>query len=152
MTVNEHQAAAFLRTRYGGGASKPIPITQGEWSKAYYFERASQEYVVRFSALKDDFEKDAVAAARFSSTDLPIPPIIELGEAFGGFYAISERMPGAYLDDVSGRDMRAFLPSVFAALDAMRLTDLSATWGYGIWTADGIAPFATWRDYLLDVV
>jgi len=150
MTVNEHQAAAFLRTRFGGDANKPIPITQGEWSKAYCFERATQEYVVRFGALKDDFEKDAVAA-RFGSTDLPIPPIIELGEAFGGFYAISERMPGAYLDEVSGRDMRALLPSVFAALDAMRLTDLSATRGYGIWTADGTAPFATWRDYLVDV-
>ncbi len=33
----------------------------------------------------------------------------------------------------------------------MRLADVSLTTGYGIWTAGGNAPHATWRDALLDV-
>ena len=47
--------------------------------------------------------------------------------------------------------MRALLPSLFAALDAARLADLSGTTGYGGWGADGSAPFPSWRAVLLDV-
>jgi hygromycin-B 4-O-kinase len=48
--------------------------------------------------------------------------------------------------------MRAVLPSLFAALDAARLVDLSASTGFGGWGAEGNAPFASWREALLDVV
>jgi hygromycin-B 4-O-kinase len=47
--------------------------------------------------------------------------------------------------------MRALLPSLFAALDAARLADLSGTTGYGGWNAEGAAPYPSWRAVLLDV-
>jgi len=152
VVVTDTQAGAFLLERFGGEAGPPAAVGQGEWSKAYAFSRADTDYIVRFSTLDEDFEKDRLAAARYSSRDLPIPPIIELGEAFDGFYAISERMPGSYLDAVDERQMRTLLPSLFAALDATRFADVSATLGYGIWEADGNAPHPTWRAALLDVV
>jgi hygromycin-B 4-O-kinase len=47
--------------------------------------------------------------------------------------------------------MREVLPALFAALDAARLVDLSASVGYGAWGADGTAPHPTWQAALLDV-
>lgn len=148
--LDDALAAAFLADRFHGDAGAVSPVGQGEWSKAYTFCRAGAEYVIRFSALREDFAKDRLAA-RYASRDLPIPRVIELGEAFGGFYAISERMPGGYLDELDEVRMRAILPSLFAALDAARHVDLSASTGYGAWDADRTAPHTSWRAALLDV-
>jgi hygromycin-B 4-O-kinase len=148
VTVDEAQANAFLETRFGGAAGPVSPISEGEWSKAYRFERGAAPYVIRFSPLAEDFAKDRLAA-RYASPDLPIPQVVELGEAFGGFYAISDRAPGRYLDGLDGDQFRAVLPSLFGTLDAARRVDLSATAGYGGWDSRGSAPHATWREALL---
>ena len=47
--------------------------------------------------------------------------------------------------------MRALLPSLLAALDSARLADISGTSGYGLWDADGTAPYPSWRSALLEV-
>ncbi|MDQ3700428.1 MAG: phosphotransferase [Chloroflexota bacterium] len=148
--VNEAQANAFLGERFGGDAGAVVPIGEGEWSKAYRFERGAAPYVVRFSAVDEDFAKDHLAM-RYASRDLPIPRVVELGEAYDGFYAISERAPGGYLDALDAHQLRAVLPSLFTALDAARRVDLSDTVGYGGWNAQRIAPHATWRAALLDI-
>jgi hygromycin-B 4-O-kinase len=148
--VTTSLAAAFLARHVGPGVSTVIPLAHGEWSRAYAFSHDAREYIVRFSALDEDFRKDRLAL-RFAAPSLPIPAIIEIGETDGGFYAISERVPGGFLDDLNGTGMRAMLPSLFAALDAMREKDLADTTGYGIWGADGHAPHPTWRTALLDI-
>lgn len=149
--MTDAHATAFLLARFGGDASAPTRVGRGEWSKAYSYSVAGTGYIIRFSSLNEDFEKDRIAA-RYGSRDLPIPPIIELGEAFDGFYAISERVAGGYIDEVDNRRMRALLPSLFAVLDAARLADISESSGYGFWGVDGNARHSTWRDALLDVV
>ncbi len=149
--VSAAQAETFLVAHVGRDVAEVAMVgRQGEWSRAFTFRRADREYVIRFSALQEDFAKDRLAA-RFAAPDLPIPRIVELGEAFGGFFAISERAFGGYLDDLDGAQMRAILPSLFAALDAARQIDLAGSTGYGGWGADGKASHPTWRDALLDV-
>jgi hygromycin-B 4-O-kinase len=147
--VNDTHVAAFLRTRFGSDVSEVSTIGQGQWSQAYAFRRAGAGYVARFSALREDFEKDRLAA-RFASPVLPVPLIVEVGEAFGGFYAVSERAYGDSLDTLDRAQMRSVLPSLLAALDAARVVDVSPSVGYGIWGADGTAPHATWPAALLD--
>jgi hygromycin-B 4-O-kinase len=120
------------------------------WSTAHGFSRGGGDFIIRFSAIDEDVAKDRVAA-RFASPKLPIPAIVEMGEAFGGFYAISQRVAGDHLDQASGGEMLALLPSLFAALDAVRGADVSGTNGYGTWGANGTAPHPTWREALLDV-
>lgn len=142
---------AFLDKRLEREVKSVEPIArQGEWSSAFMFQDATRSYVVRFSTFAEDFEKDRLAA-RYRSDALPVPRVIEIGEAFDGYFAISERMPGAYLDELDEEGMRAVLPSLFATVDAMRLVDVSGTSGFGVWGADGHASYESWPAALLAV-
>jgi hypothetical protein len=138
VTVDVARVEAFLATRFGSPCRDVALLGKGVWSKAFAFRRAGRDYVIRFGAHQEDFLKDRLAA-RYGCPALPIPRIVELGEAFGGYYAISERVFGSYIDDVDEAQMRALLPSLFAALDTTRLADLSNTTGYGLWGSDGTA-------------
>jgi hygromycin-B 4-O-kinase len=148
--VDIDRVGAFLTTRFDSDGSDVAPLGTGVWSKAFAFRRAGRDYVVRFGAHQEDFAKDLLAA-RYAGPALPIPRVVELGEAFGGYYAVSERVFGGYIDDVDETQMRALLPSLFAALDSARLADLSGTTGYGAWDADGTASHPSWRAALLEV-
>jgi hygromycin-B 4-O-kinase len=155
--VNRHQltvaaVAAFLRDRRWRGASAISPIVHGEWSRAFSFavDGHAAEYVVRFSTLDEDFRKDQLAA-RFAGPRLPIPRMLELGKAFDGFYSISERARGAFIDALDAKQMRRALTSLFATIDGIRQTDISSTRGFGLWDASGQAPHPTWRDALLAI-
>ncbi len=154
MTVNAAQAESFLTAHFGGDVSDVAPLGVGEWSRAFAFRRADRDcvgdYVIRFGAYVEDFAKDRLAA-RYAGPALPVPQITEIGEAFGGYFAIAARVFGGYIDDVDEAQMRSLLPALFATLDAARLVDLSDTTGYGGWGADGSAPFSSWRAVLLDV-
>jgi hygromycin-B 4-O-kinase len=148
--VDTSRVEAFLQAEFGADVSDIVPVGVGVWSKAFAFTRAGCDCVIRFGAHREDFVKDRLAA-RYACPALPIPDVIKLGEAFGGYYVISERVLGGYIDDVDETKMQALLPSLFAALDSARLADVSATTGYGLWGADGIAPHPSWRAALLDV-
>lgn len=143
------QAARYLVDRFGARVRDVAPLGQGAWSRAFAYRLGDGEYVIRFSALAEDFQKDARAAA-YATPALPIPAMHELGTAFGGHYAIAARARGGYLDDLDEAGMRGVLPSLFAALDAMREVDISRTGGYGLWGGQGVAPHPSWRAALLD--
>lgn len=148
--VRADEAEAFLVGRFGAAVTVVTPIDGGAWSKAYAFRRADAHYIARFGGYLEDFAKERLAG-RYASADLPIPAVTEVGPALGRFYAISERSFGVFIDDLDGTRMRATLPSLFAALDAARRADLSATTGYGAWDATGAAPYPSWRASLLDI-
>lgn len=148
--VSALQAQEFLLEHVGRDVREVSAVGHGEWSKAFTFARSSGAFVVRFSPFQDDFLKDQIAAG-WRSAALPIPPILELGSAFDGFYAIAPRAEGAFLDDLDAAQMRALLPALFGALDEARLVDLSASSGYGMWNPRQIAPHPSWRAALLDI-
>ena len=125
-------------------------LTAGAWSRAFVFRDRERDYVVRLSALDEDFRKDRLAA-RHSSPALPIPRFVEMGTTESGFYAITERVAGEELETADEATMRSRLPSLFAALDAMRLADIGDATGFGVWNGQGRAPHRTWRDALLSV-
>ncbi len=148
--VSADEAAAFLVGRFGAEVTDVEPIGGGAWSKAYAFRRDGAHFIARFGGYPEDFAKDQLAG-RYASADLPIPAVTEIGRALGGYYAISERLFGGFIDNLDGERMRATLPSLFAALDAARCADLSATMGYGGWDSTGAAPYPSWQASLLDM-
>ena len=150
--LTQSDVERFLLQHVGRGVTNVSRIEQqGEWSLAYSFRDRSFERVVRFSSLDEDFQKDHFAA-NFSSSRLPIPRITNIGQALGGFYAISEKADGTPIDNLSQEEMPRMLPRLLDLLDALRLADISSTTGYGTWKSDGNAPHASWRESLLDIV
>ncbi|MGH2377358.1 MAG: phosphotransferase family protein [Candidatus Limnocylindria bacterium] len=139
----------LLRSLVGADVMGVETIRPGEWSSAYRAQTRSGALVVRYSSLREDFDKDRVAA-RWSSEALPVPRILHLGEAQGGWVAVSESLPGGHLDALDELGVRAVLPSLFGALDALRVLAPAGD-GYGGWDGSGHAPHSTWQDYLLDV-
>lgn len=145
--ITAEQAKRFLSGR-GHDAADVVPLTGGEWSAAFAFREAEHEYVIRFHERRDDLEKDRYAQ-RWVSSRLRTPKIIEVGDLAEGAYGISERVRGPAIDTLDEAGMRQALPSLLAALDAMRDADLSGTRGYWGWHGDGNAEAASWHDTLL---
>jgi hygromycin-B 4-O-kinase len=150
MRADAKGAHRFIGERFGNRAQGFAPLAAGEWSQAYALTLDGKDVVIRFGAYRDDFEKDLVMG-RHASATLPIPRVLEVGEAPGGYYALSERVRGEPLDHLDERDMQAVLPSLLDLLDALQEVDLTGTRGYGIWLPDGTAPSRTWAEALLSV-
>ncbi|MFF9827280.1 phosphotransferase family protein [Streptomyces albidoflavus] len=143
-------APRLVRALYGDRATEPRPLASGAWSQAYALMLNGAEVVLRVGAHGEDFAKDEVVA-RLAGPGLPVPPVLARGEAEGWAYAVSGRVRGSALDDLSGEAVARTLPSLLRALDAAARVDLAGTSGYGIWTSDGLAPQASWPEALLAI-
>ena len=148
--VNVRQARAFLASYLDTEPSEVALIGEGAWSRCFGFRRDDEELVIRFGNYVDDFRKDQLASA-YATPDLPIPEVLAVGQAFDGYFAISRRAHGVPLESLSSTQWLAVVPSVVAALEAMRTTDLSSTSGVGGWGAEGQASHASWSSHLLAV-
>ena len=141
---------SFLHTRFNQGVSDVAYLGQGVWSQAFSFRNLDKDYVVRFGLYSDDFTKDQIAAS-YTVSGLPIPQVTEIGQALGRSFAISERAFGNMLDGLDEPQMVQIVPAVFQMMDAMRMTNISSTSGYGNWNTEKVAPYTTWQECLLDV-
>ena len=143
-------ATAFLREHFDGRALAIEPLKNGAWSTAYAFTVDDQPFVIRFNAHLEDFVKDRLIGEVAHPT-MKVPRIIEIGEAHSMHYAISRRVNAGFIDDLDPKSIAAALPSLLTALDAARELTIPGSTGFGGFDAVGNAPYATWRDYLVDV-
>jgi hygromycin-B 4-O-kinase len=150
MPMTDAAACRFVAGYYGPRATDIRGLGAGEWSRAYTLVLDGREAVIRFGDHVEDFRKDQAMAAH-SCAALPVPAVIEIGAAGDGYFAVSERAYGELLDDLDGDGMRAALPGLLAALDALRAIDTSGTEGYGLWAPDGTGPAASWAQALLAI-
>jgi hygromycin-B 4-O-kinase len=148
--IGVEQAEAFLTDHLGASPEDVALIGAGAWSRCFAFRHEGEERAIRFGRHVADFRKDQ-RAHTYASPDLPIPEVIEIGPAFDGYYAIATRVHGVPLEQVSPARWRALVPDVAAALEAMRLADLSGTSGFGGWDAEGAGSHGSWSAYLLAV-
>ena len=146
--INLDEARSFLDNHLKSKTKDVELLTGGDWSAAYAYLHDGKEYVIRFAASKEDFEKDQKISS-YATPTLRVPKLVEIGKALRGYFAISERNHGIFLDDLDGKQMKNTLPSLLATLDEIRTIDLSDTSGYGSWEAKGSASYATWQEYLL---
>ena len=139
MDIELTQVQAFLTSHFDRHSSHVERIDAGAWSQCYGFRRGDQELAIRFGQHVDDFRKDQ-RASTYRSPDLPTPDVLAIGEAFDGYYAISTRVHGVALERLSATQWQSIVPSLAAALEVMRLADVSATEGFGGWGGEGHAP------------
>lgn len=148
--VDETGARSFLDAHVQGVVTGVGLVGEGEWSRCFGFRSDDRDLVIRFGHHVEDFEKDRRAAS-FASPTLPVPTVHEVGSAFDGHYAISERVRGVALESLDRAGWARALPSLLAVLDAMRAVDVPDDGGYGVWDGQGRAPHDRWRSYLLSV-
>lgn len=144
------QARSFLAAHFAGEAAALELIGEGAWSRCFGFRLGQEALVIRFGKYLDDFQKDQCAYA-YAAPGLPVPQVLEIGEAYDGYYAISTRAYGVALESVSASEWLAGVPAVVAALEAMRLATLPAGTGYGGWDSNGNASHPSWSGHLLAV-
>src|SRR5262245_19816418 len=95
--VSALDAQAFLSTYHHAPVTGLEPLGGGFWSSAYGYHVDGRGLVARFGQLREGFEMDR-AAMSFERPGLPVPQVLEIGQAFGGAYAISVRHHGRFLD------------------------------------------------------
>ena len=149
LSITSLETEQFLHEKYGSGVADVTQIGEGGWSLAFAFVLEGARYVIRWSDVADNFERDAVAA-RFTSADLPIPPITEFGRGLHTFFAISPFVDGAYLEALSAAELENTLPSLLKMLHALRAVDLSGTTGFGFWNKERKGSHDSWKAFLLD--
>lgn len=145
--VSIEEAKQFLNNHVGSKVTQVELLNGGDWSAAYAYTLEGKEYVIRFAASREDFAKDQ-AIGKYASEKLHVPKVTEIGEALRGFYAISERHHGIFLDELDGGQMHRTLPSLLMTLDEIRNVDLTSTTGYGWWESRGTGNYATWQEFL----
>jgi hygromycin-B 4-O-kinase len=147
--IEPYEAQTFIENHFGERASEITRLPGGDWSQAYALTLDGQNVVVRLGVHGEDYRKDQIMAG-WSSEELPVPKVIEVGETDYGFFAVSERAEGEFLDQLDNRRMTTALPSLFSVMDAIRDLDVSNTEGYGMWGSDLKGPQRSWQDALLD--
>jgi hygromycin-B 4-O-kinase len=150
LSTSSDDARDFLRAHLGHDVGDVELVGEGWWSRCFGFRDGDRDLVIRFGRHADDFRKDRRAAG-FASAALPVPDVLEIGDAFDGHFAISSRAYGVDLESIETREWRSVLPAFFAALDALRAIEVPGEAGYGGWDAEGRAPYRSWREFLLSV-
>ncbi len=148
--LDDAQIRSFAADHYGRPVQHVEPLTGGEWSQAFAIKYAGKDLVVRFGGYREDFLRDEFAA-RFKSPDLPIPQVLEVGQALGGHFAVSERAFGTFIDDLDKPAMQRTIPDLLQKMDAIRVADITGTHGFGMWDAEGNGTRDSWRDVLLEI-
>lgn len=149
MVPDVDQIVPFLADRFGP-VDDVVVLQGGAWSSAYAFVASGRELVLRVGRHRADFDKERTAAT-WREPGLPVPEVLEVGDAFDCHYIVSERHHGTKLADLDASRVATTMERLFEVLVAMRRVDLPGA-GYGIWhapTAD--APASTWADYLCSV-
>src|SRR5262249_44494864 len=133
--------------QYGPSAGSVAELGGGDWSRAFSFRLDTRDLVARFGRYLEDFVRDQKAMA-FARPELPVPAVLEVGEALGGFYAISERHFGAFLETLDERQWRKLLPALLRGLDALREIPPP---GSGVdWASDDVSGPTSWRQWLVE--
>jgi hygromycin-B 4-O-kinase len=143
-------AAEFLSQHFSGGVSNTEFVGAGAWSRCFGFRRNGNDYVVKFGAHLQDFERD-MWAGRFASETLRIPVVSEIGRAFDGWFVIATRAYGTAWEKLDSETLSKAIPSISEVMVALVESDISDTVGFGNWDITGNAPFPSWSDFLASV-
>jgi hygromycin-B 4-O-kinase len=136
--VTLEQVREFLTEKLGRTPEELRALKPGEHARAYAFD----DRVIRFGTTGEPFEADRVAHERFGGPGLPIPRVFELGRFGELHYAISERLPGRIMWDLTPDAYNLALPALLDVHDRIAAIDPSEGFGPKPWRAylDEIGP------------
>ncbi len=138
--------AAFLADLHHEPASDVEALSGGFWSSAYGYRVGDRSLVVRLGKMREGFEMDRAAMA-FAGPDLPVPNVLEVGEALGMAYAISERHHGRFLEHVEPDETERSGPALTRLLTGLRSVPAEPSVPVS-WEPGAARPCQSWREWL----
>lgn len=141
---------AVLLARLGYDPTAIEPLVGGMWSKAWGFVHDGRRLVARINPDDADLRKDDYAQ-RWTTVAAPVPRFHRIERVDDRWVAITDRVRGRPLEQVTAAEWPATLPAVVDLLESLRRAPLDGTFGWGPWSADGRAPASTWWEWLLGV-
>ncbi len=148
--VDEHSIFHLLSYHFTGPVTDLRCVEGGHIAQTFFFITDEKEYVIRFNAdnMDANFEKEKYIAAKYNSSDVPIPEVIAIGRLHELHYCITPRIVGEHLDRLSPGEVSRSLPSVIETLNAIHNTDIGQPEGYGLFDGQGRGFFPDWSSYL----
>ncbi len=149
--VASEQVLALLSQHFNTPISDLVPVEGGQVARTFAFRTGAQEYIIRFNhdrMLNSNFPKEAYLMRKFAGTGIPIPPILQVGRMGELQFAISRKMPGQMLEQLSPQEVHALLPQILDILAIIHHIDISDTHGYGVFGDQGEGHFPSWDDHL----
>ena len=149
MTPSVDQIGRFLAERFGP-VEDVATLQGGSWSSAYSFVMGTRRLVLRLGHHREDFEKEQIAAT-WNGPRLPVPNVLDVGDAFDCHFIVSQHHLGTKLADLEPSRVPEAIEGLFAVLASIRQVVLPGH-GFGIWHAPHLdAPASTWSEYLCGV-
>jgi aminoglycoside phosphotransferase (APT) family kinase protein len=108
----------WLTQKHGSEISALEVLPSGYWSAAFGYEVDGRQLVLRVGTQPDGFAMDRVAH-RYARPGLPIPEVLDVGEAFGFAYAISTRFHGRFLESIEPGEAAKARPVALGLIDAL---------------------------------
>jgi aminoglycoside phosphotransferase (APT) family kinase protein len=128
--------AAFLSDLHREEVTGLEPLSGGYWSSAYGYAVGGRELVLRLGDMPEAFEIDRAAMA-YDGPDLPVPEVLDIGEALGLSYAVSVRHHGRFLETVRPDEADRAGPAIVRLLEALRAVPAEDGPSWREWLASG---------------
>ncbi len=143
--LGSQDVAEWLRSYHGREITGLEELPSGYWSAAFGYRVDDRDLVFRVGTQPDGFEMDR-RAHEFARPGLPVPEVLDIGEAFGFAFAVSTRSRGRFLESIDAAEAAAARPVVLGLFGALR--EVPAQPGAGAsWFGSRGGP-TTWREWL----
>ena len=140
------EVSKWLQNRHGGADFDIEPLSGGFWSSAYVYLVGTEKLVLRFSDMSEGFRID-VAAMQFATANLPVPEVVETGEALGFHYAISKHHSGRFIEDTPIEKADAVGGALADLLTSLRSV-VAKPRDAVVWYDPANAKELLWRDWI----
>jgi aminoglycoside phosphotransferase (APT) family kinase protein len=144
--ISVQEVEAFLQAHHGEPIAHLEPLSGGFWSLAFGYRVGTHELVIRFGADRHAYEADRAATA-LNAHHIPVPSVLDIGEAFGGVYAISARYFGRFLETVGPEEASTTGPLLLRLLEALFHTPLEVSAPIAR-ASRPVRPDLSWREWL----
>lgn len=137
--ISSTEVQAFSEKHLNNKVEGFTHIQEGKHSDAFSYRTNGQDFIIRINVTDEGFLKDKFAYENFSSSDLIIPKIIEIGEYDKSlFFCISEKVSGETVKEQYGKQDFSSLYIQFITIEKIKTLPINTNdIGSGKWKVGG---------------
>lgn len=146
--IATEEVSDFLQKYYSSEITDLTELHAGKHSHAFSYSHQEQEYVIRFNISDHGFLKDKYAYENFSTTEICIPKILDIGSYKDeSYFCISEKLDGETVRQQYNREEYSSIHMQYDMIEAIAKVQVGGT-RYGEMDEEGNAPFGSSLEYI----